>query len=262
MECKLVKEYHNNECAIIREYDNIEIQKKCFGLAEQLAQISDNKEFLFGLADHYVNGIGVTKDLEKGLRLYEEIANLQLPISVTAQSQLGIYYVAEDSSVRDLNKAEYWLKKAPINNDPVAQCDYAMLLKIQNKHKESWHWYKKAAANDSPRAKYKLANLVIKGYKIGITRKEAYKLLLSAVDQGYTPAFYSLAIMYKEDGNKKNADYWACKFMNTELYKNLRLGLDPEEAWNKAKFSEKKEKYLAEVRKEKEENAQINKNCQ
>jgi TPR repeat protein len=198
-----------------------------------LFKIPGNKKNLWFLADHYLEGIGVKQDVVKGLKLFEEIANSGCDVAVDAQYTLGIYYGAEDSSVRNLHKAEYWLKKASINGELDAQCDYAILLENQGKKEESLYWYKNAAKNNNLGAKYWLANFVRKGDDVGISREEAYKMLHSIAEQNFAPAFKELFMMYWQDGNKEKAKYWYCKFIHTDFFKNLHEGMEPNKAINK-----------------------------
>jgi TPR repeat protein len=243
LERTLLNEYHNLKCALIDKDDDLKIQKKCFNIAKRLFNVSRNKKYLFFMADCYSEGIGVKKDINKGLKLYEQVASSDCELANEAQGMLGTYYMSTNSSIRDLEKAKHWFEKASINNVPDAQCNYASLLKSQGKDQESLYWYKKAAENNSLIAKYRLAELVRKGCKIGITRKEAYNLLHSAAEKNFALAFQELAIMYWQDGNNKKAKHWYCKFINTDFFKNVQEGMDPNKALTKDMLDDIKKQY-------------------
>ncbi len=258
-EYQLIKEYRETLCAFIDKNTDYKIQTRCFDITKKLFKLSGNKIFLGSLACHYVNGFGVAKDLNKGLKFYEEVANSDSKIALEAQYNLGIWYIAEDSPVKDDVKGEYWVKKAALNGSALSQYDYANLLKNQGKVKESVYWYKKSSSNGYLLAKYKLANLFRKGCPVAINRKQAYKLLNDAAKQDYALAFQELSLFYKEDGNKEQSNYWWCKFINSDFFKKVQLGIDPDDAINQIYFEQKKEKYILEVQKEIEQTERINK---
>jgi hypothetical protein len=239
----LMEKYYDIKCDFLDKNSDLFMQKKCCAIAKQLFKIPGNKKHLWFLASHYLKGIGIKKDIVKGLKLFEEIADSDCDVAVDAQYMLGIYYGAEDSSVRNLNKAEYWLKKASINGELDAQCDYAILLENQGKKEESLYWYKNAAKKDNLRAKYWLAHFVRKGENVGISRKKAYKMLHSIAEKNFEPAFQELSMMYWQDGNNEKAKYWYCKFIHTEFFKNIQEGVDPNKAFTKAVVDDIKKQY-------------------
>lgn len=238
-----LKKHYVKECNFISENDEPEKQKQCFKLATKIFKISGSKIYLCFLADYYLEGIGVKKDIAKGLKFYEKVAASESEAAIDAQYMLGIYYGAKDSTVRNLNKAEYWLKKASLNGDSNAQCEYAILLSNQGRKEESLYWYKNAAKNDNPRAQYWLAYLINKGDDVGINRKEIYKMLHSAAEKNFALAFQELAIMYWQDGNNKKAKHWYCKFINTDFFKNVQEGMDPNKALTKDMLDDIKKQY-------------------
>ena len=151
-------------------------------------------------------------------------------------------FASKYSPLQDLNKAKYWLRKASINGNSNAQFFYGLLLEEQGKDKDSLYWYKKSAKNNNPKAKYKLAKLFSKGYKVGINRKEVYKLLHSAAEQDYPLAFQLLGIMYREDGDQDKTNYWCYKLVNSDFFKNVQSGMNHDDALNKHILASKKRK--------------------
>jgi TPR repeat protein len=238
-----LKKHYVEECNFVNKNDDLKKQKQCFKLAKKIFEISGSKIYLCFLADYYLEGIGVKKDIAKGLKFYEEVAASESEATTEAQYTLGIYYVAEDSGVRNLNKAEYWLKKASLNGDSNAQCEYAILLENQGKKEESLYWYKNAAKKDNLRAKYWLANFVRRGSDVGISREEAYEMLRSIAEQNFAPAFKELVIMYWQDGNEEKAKYWYCKLINTDFFKNTQKGMGLHKAINKEILDNIKKQY-------------------
>jgi TPR repeat protein len=232
------KYYFDKKCDLVNEYSDYGMQEECFKIAEELLKISDNKKYVWIIAQHYLKGIGIKKDIVKGLKFYEEVANSDYNVANDAQYILAIYYGADDN-IKNLEKSEYWLKKAAINNNPDAQCDYATLLWEQSNHKEALGWYKEAIKNNNPKAKSWLAALFSEGHDVGITRQEAYQLLHSAANQNYPLAFYNLGIMYKEDGDKEKSNYWYCRLVQTDFFKDVAMGMDKNDAINKAIFIER-----------------------
>ena len=243
----LTQEHSAIGCDFVHDDDNPEVQKRCFEIVNQLFKNSADKTYLFYLAAYYVQGIGVEKDFNKGMKIYEELANSTSDIAVRAQNALGVNFASKYSPLQNLNKAEYWLKKASVNGSSNAQIFYGLLLEEQGKNKESLYWYKKAAKNNNPGAKYKLAKLFTQGHKVGISRKEIYKLLHSAAEQDYPPAFQLLGVMYREDGYKDKANYWGCKLINSDFFKNIQSGMNHTEALNKYILASKKRKHLSEI---------------
>ena len=147
-ECILVNEFHANQCAFVGRKGDIIAEKKCFNIANDLWEKFPNDKYLIILAGFYLEGTGVSKDVKKGLMLYEKVATSNSQTALDAQVVLGSLYEADYEVKKDLNKSEYWYRKAAIKNDADAQCSYAELLKSLGKHKASWYWYKKAAANN------------------------------------------------------------------------------------------------------------------
>ncbi len=114
-EYQLIKEYREITCAFTDKNTDYKIQKRCFEMTKKLFKLTENKTFLTILARQYVHGIGVAKDFNKGLKLYEEVASSDFKDAVEAQDFLGVYYGAADNPVKDELKEEYWLKKAAFN---------------------------------------------------------------------------------------------------------------------------------------------------
>jgi len=70
------------------------------------------------LGSRYLNGNGITKDLEKSFYWYQKVAEQE---DVRGQSQLGFMYENGKGVQTDFKLAFYWLKKAAEQGDAGAQ---------------------------------------------------------------------------------------------------------------------------------------------
>ncbi len=259
-EYKLIIDYRKNTCPFIDENTNYKTQNYCFHIVNRLYELTDNEIFLYSIAEHYFKGYGVIQNLKKGLELMEKLANSDHEDAIQAQSTLGIYYGAdyrEDDprfAVKDSIKEEYWTKKAAENGDPLSQYFYArILLKSKGQFNDAIHWYKKAAENGSLEAKDKLGVLFSEGYPVGLSRDHIYKLLHEAAEQNYQPVFQELYFLYTEDGDCEKAKFWYNKFINSDFFKKVQAGVDPDTAIIEIFMEQEKKKYIEEVKKEIEE---------
>ena len=259
-EYKLIIDYRKKTCPYIDESTDFATKNQCFHIVNRLYKLTKDKRFLYDIADHYFDGYGVTQNLKRGLKLMEELANLDHKDSIYAQSTLGIYYGADydsgdiRSSVKDPVKGEYWTKKAADNGDTLSQYRYArILLKNKEKFNDAIHWYKKAADNGSLEAKDKLGILFNEGYPVQLSRDQIYKLLHEAAEKNYEPVFQELYFLYTEDGNCEKAKFWYDKFINSDFFKKVQAGVDPDNAIIEIFKEQKKKAYIEEVNKEMEE---------
>ena len=255
-EYRLKMNYNKKTCLFVDEDMDFATKKQCFHIVNRLYEITKDKRFLYDIAEHYFDGYGVNQNLKKGLKLMKELANSSHEYSIQAQATLGIYYGADDTpkAVKDLIKGEYWTKKAAENGDALSQYRYArILLKNKGKFNDAIHWYKKAADNGSVRAKDKLGVLFNEGCPVQLSRDEIYKLLHEAAEQNYEPVFQELYFLYAEDGNCEKTRFWYNKFINSEFFKKVQAGMDPDDAIIEVFKEQKKKAYIEEVNKEMEE---------
>jgi TPR repeat protein len=255
-EYRLKMDYNKKTCLFVDEDTDFTTKKQCFNIVNRLYEITKDKRFLYDIAEHYFDGYGVNQNLKKGLKLMKELANSSHEYSIQAQATLGIYYGADDTpkAVKDLIKGEYWTKKAAENGDALSQYRYArILLKNKGKFNDAIHWYKKAADNGSVRAKTKLGALFNEGCPVQLSRDEICKLLLEAVEQNHEPAFQELYLLYYNEGNYKEARFWYDKFINSDYFKKVQAGMDPDDAIIEVFKEQKKKAYIEEVNKEMEE---------
>ena len=255
-EYRLKMDYQKKTCIFVDENTDYATKNYCFHILNRLYELTENKGYLYHIAKHYYHGYGVIQNLKKGLEFMEKLANSDHEYAIQAQSTLGIYYGTDDSpkTVKDLIKAEYWTKKAAENGDPFSQYRYArILLKNKGQFNDAIHWYKKAAENGSVEAKDKLGVLFSEGYPVGLSRDQIYKLLHEAAEQNYQPVFQELYFLYREDGDCKKAKFWYNKFINSDFFKKVQAGIDPDTAIIEIFMEQEKKKYIEEVKKEIEE---------
>ena len=62
----------------------------------------------------YVHGLGVKKNCYKGLALYQELADKNMPL---AQDSLGHLYFEGRCVTKDIKKAKYWIRKGHQNGN-------------------------------------------------------------------------------------------------------------------------------------------------
>ncbi len=85
-EYQLIKEYREIICAFIDEDTDYKIQTRCFKITKKLFELTESKLFLAVLANHYFEGLGVAKNINKGLKFYEEVANSDFHLAIDAQA--------------------------------------------------------------------------------------------------------------------------------------------------------------------------------
>lgn len=254
-EYRLMIDYRKKTCPFIDKNTDYGTKNDCFHIANRLYELTQNKAFLYSIAEHYFKGYGVTQNYKRGLKLMEELANSNHEYAIKAQAALGIYYGADDSPklVKNPIKADYWTKKAAENEDSFSQCRYAtILLKNKKKFNDAIYWYKKAAFNESLDAKYKLGVLFNEGYSVQVSKEQIYKFLYEAAAEDYAPAFEELCLLYKKDGDFERAKFWYNKFVGSDFYKKVEAGMDPVDAIIEIFKEKKKKAYMEEVKKEME----------
>ena len=91
---------------------------------EKLAK-DGNTTALINLSNLYDHGFGVIKDRQESLKYVMQAAKLN---DSRAQYELGIEYEKGTNLKRDINKAEYWLKKSALNDSKDGLRAYSILL--------------------------------------------------------------------------------------------------------------------------------------
>lgn len=111
---------------------------------EQLMVLTENgnTEAQFWLGLMHSNGIGVTKNLKKGIFWYQMAAEKG---DAYSQYNLGQIYRQGQSSVRDPKKAIKWYQRAASQGDPEAQVNLGLIYYygegVQRDYVKAHKWY-------------------------------------------------------------------------------------------------------------------------
>lgn len=129
----------------------------------------------------------------------------------SAQFELSEAYKAESMS----KEANFWLKKAAENKNPIAINNLGVAQLIKKKYKKACEFFEESSSLGLSEAQYNFSIQIIHDRCEKGNRKKAFNLLLKSSKQGNAQAQHDLAIMYEEgDGVKKDVDeaiYWLSK---------------------------------------------------
>jgi TPR repeat protein len=127
---------------------------------------------------------------------FDEIAQKAREGDVSAQSQLGYYYLNGIKTEKNLELAKSWLQKAADQGDTSAAYDLGALSEEERNYLSAARFYK--LAESDPHAKLRLAHLYSEG--LGVVRDEsaAAQLILDAAESGETEALYLAGSLYLE----------------------------------------------------------------
>lgn len=179
-----------------------------------------NKEAIGILADSYMQGYIVTKNINKGIELYIRAAELG---NADSQYNLALIYETGRFGIeKNINKAIYWYEKAVDQNDALATTNLGMILfhsAEEADQKKGFELLNKAYELGDKKA---LCNIGI-AYKRGIgTVKDAQKAIEyyeRAYQEGINDAAYNLYLLYSDgtalEPDNEKADYWK------QIYDNL-----------------------------------------
>ncbi len=128
------------------------------------------------LAEMYLEGWGVERNLQQALRWYEPAANQRYPL---AEYKIGLIYQRGDRTVpRDQAKAITWFRKAADQGFARAQNDlgyaYEQGLGVRRNLQAAADWYLKAAKQGWGKAQINVALLYERGRGVERNYKEAF----------------------------------------------------------------------------------------
>ena len=128
------------------------------------------------LAEMYLEGWGVERDLQQALRWYQPAANQRYPL---AEYKIGLIYQRGDRTVpRDRAKAITWFRKAADQGFARAQNDlgyaYEQGLGVRRNLQAAADWYLKAAKQGWGKAQINVALLYERGRGVERNYKEAF----------------------------------------------------------------------------------------
>lgn len=195
---------------------------------------SERAEALFNLAILYEQGLGVDKDMDGAISLYQESANMG---SRASAFQLGLIYRFNDRHLNQ-DQSRYWLEKAASQGDQeaaqmladsgdlvsspmlsinrlIANGDYEKAVELLRTQVDKYP--------PNPRALARLAWLFESGVGVQSDLEIAADLFERAADLGNAEAQYALSVMYETGkGRAKNsalAQHWLDKAKAQELPK-------------------------------------------
>jgi TPR repeat protein len=127
---------------------------------------------------------------------FDEIAQKAREGDVSAQSQLGYYYLNGIKTEKNLELAKSWLQKAADQGDISAAYDLGALSEEERNYLSAARFYKMAESD--PHAKLRLARLYSEG--LGVVRDEAAaaQFIIDAAESGETEALYLAGSLYLE----------------------------------------------------------------
>ncbi len=149
--------------------------------------------YLLGRA--YDKGEGVPRDRAKALTYYRQAAERG---NAKAQNNLASFYLSGDGGAApDKAAAERWLRKAALQNAPLAQDNLGLLLAQEN-DSEAATWFRKAAAQGLLSAQLHLGNAYYNG-SAGLSKDyaAASKWFQKAAEQKSDAAQNVLGVMYQ-----------------------------------------------------------------
>jgi len=151
----------------------------------------------YNLAVLYLQGLGVTKDVDEAFRLFRLAAD-----QGHAQAEFRVGEMREKGWGAPPNYAEAqrWYQKAADGGDPEAAESLAELLEegygTEPDVKLAAQRYRQAADKGLPEAQFRLALLTEQGRGVSHDDVAAAKLYTSAANQGYPDAQEHLGLMY------------------------------------------------------------------
>ncbi len=180
-------------------------------------------EALFNIAILYEQGLGVEKNIDMAVDIYEQAARSG---SRSASYQLGLFYLHGGLITQDLEKAEHWLSIAALDGDQEA----AQLLQQLSGTETDVQFFKVQQLlieGETERALARLHQLAKEGHVDAITRLawmfesgvgikrdlgQAARLFRQAAEMGDAKAQYALAVMLMTGTgqalDQKEARFW------------------------------------------------------
>ena len=109
----------------------------------------------YNLGWMYANGSGITQDKTQAVAWYRKAAEQG---HARAQSNLGVMYKNGEGVAQDQAQAVAWFRQAAEQGDASAQCNLGVRYEyghggLPKDSKQAAIWYRKAIANDDPKAK-------------------------------------------------------------------------------------------------------------
>jgi uncharacterized protein len=152
-----------------------------------------------GLGFMYMNGKGVTKDVEEGLRWYRKAADAG---DSDAMDNLGMAYRFGLGVAKDADEALRLFRRAAEAGSAGGMHNVGSMYEsgqgVAKDVREAARWYRKAAEAGSVFAMYNAANVYANGMGVAKDEVQAVRWYRSAAEAGFGLAMNNLAIMYAQ----------------------------------------------------------------
>ncbi len=149
------------------------------------------------LALLYINGNGVPKDVEKGIKLLHAAAAQNHPV---AELNLGILTSAGLGVAKDPAAAVQWFRKAAQQGDPGAQNQLGLAYEhgtgVPQNYADARDWYGKAVEQDHAEALFNLGIMNERGEGAAADQTAAVGLFRKSAEKGFALAQIDLANHY------------------------------------------------------------------
>ena len=234
-------------------------QNKSLKYYQQGAELGENRSKT-GLAEFYIEGKIVEKDLEKAKKLYQEAFDNYYEKAVVdndcvAQFWLGTIY-SDGLPILDIavdyNQAAEWYLKAALQNHDDAQNNLGIMythgMGVVQDYKQAFEWFVKASERKNVVAMSNVANCYYSGKGVEQDYGKAAEYHSRAAHLGYANSQEVLGEMYLDgkgvEQNDAKAAYWLkAAFENGERSAYAPMG----DCYRKGRGVEKDEKKAYEL---------------
>ncbi|MCQ2353256.1 MAG: SEL1-like repeat protein [Victivallaceae bacterium] len=178
------------------EGQDVSFKKFVFEKVKTIAE-RGNAEAQSGLAELYLEGIGVEKDAEKAFEWGRKSAEQG---NAEAQVGLAALYLEGIGVEKDAEKAFEWGRKSAEQGNAEAQLLLAGLylegIGVEKDAEKAFEWYRKSAEQGNAEAQWSLAGLYLEGIGVEKDAEKAFEWYRKSAEQGNAEAQWSLANLY------------------------------------------------------------------
>ena len=182
----------------------------------------------------YVEGVGVDKDINRGLRLISEAADLNEP---RAMLNLGLYLIIGEVVQADHKGAVEWLKKSADAGERVAKVAlgdcYMKRIAGRFSFRKAYELYKDAAELGDMEGTFKVGRAYLLGYHVSQSAEKAAIWFKTAAEGGYAEAMFEYGVCLVEgkgvESNPKLGENWIEKAAIAGHSRAIEVLMTPEE---------------------------------
>jgi len=175
--------------------NEIEDYEKSFFWSQKAADQNDSDGMLL-LAQHYCNGRGVTKNLDKA----EEWCEKSIQLGNTSAEQLLQMITSVNENPSPTPPGNTTLKQA-LDGDPEAQYNLGIKLINEGKKSEGIDWLRKAADQNYPTAMCELGTMYYGGIGLEKDNEKAVEWWTKAAAAGSEIAQHNLEVLRQKKGS-------------------------------------------------------------